>query len=65
MSMILFMISIALILSTLFVVCYLWALSHGQFDDLETPALRMLKEEKQKKQKYDSDHISEIKTHLD
>lgn len=53
MNTILFMVSIALILSTLFVVCYLWALSQGQFDDLETPALRMLKEEKQKKKKYD------------
>lgn len=40
---ILFMVSIALILSLGFVASYLWALSHGQFDDLETPAHRMLK----------------------
>ena len=37
------MVSIALILSFSFVICYLWALSDGQFDDLETPAHRMLK----------------------
>lgn len=43
MSTIIFMVSIALILSFSFVVCYLWALSDGQFDDLETPAHRMLK----------------------
>lgn len=45
MTTILFMVSIALILSFVFVCCYLWALSNGQFDDSETPALRMLKEE--------------------
>ena len=43
MSTIIFMVSIALILSFSFVICYLWALSDGQFDDLETPAHRMLK----------------------
>lgn len=43
MSTIVFMVSIALILSFSFVICYLWALSDGQFDDLETPAHRMLK----------------------
>lgn len=45
MSTILFMVSLALVLSVGFVICYLWALSKGQFDDLETPALRMLKED--------------------
>ncbi len=44
MTTILFMVSVALILSFIFVCCYLWALSNGQFDDPETPAIRMLKE---------------------
>lgn len=45
MMTILFMVSVALILSVGFVVCYLWAISNGQFDDLTTPALRMLKDD--------------------
>lgn len=44
-STILFMVSLALLLSVGFVGSYLWALSRGQFDDLETPAHRMLKED--------------------
>ncbi len=45
MSTILFMVAISLILSVTFVFCYLWALSSGQFNDLETPALRILKDD--------------------
>ena len=45
MNTILFMVSLALLLSIGFVASYLWALSRGQFDDLETPAHRMLKED--------------------
>lgn len=45
MSTILFMVAIALILSVVFVFCYLWALSSGQFNDLETPAHRILKDD--------------------
>lgn len=47
MTTILFMVSVALILSITFVVCYLWSISSGQFDDLTTPALRMLKDDVQ------------------
>ena len=43
MSTIMFMVSIALLLSLGFVLAYLWALSQGQFDDLETPVHRILK----------------------
>lgn len=50
MSTILFMVSIALVLSVCFVLSYLWALSSGQFEDLETPALRMLKNDYNSKQ---------------
>ncbi len=49
MSTILFMVSVALMLSASFVACYLWAASRGQFDDLETPAYRILKEDYLKK----------------
>jgi len=45
MMTILFMVSMALILSGSFVACYLWSISNGQYDDLSTPALRMLKED--------------------
>lgn len=45
MTTILFMVAVALILSVTFVFCYLWALSSGQFNDLDTPAHRMLKDE--------------------
>jgi cbb3-type cytochrome oxidase maturation protein len=45
MMTILFMVSVALILSGSFVACYLWSISNGQFDDLTTPALRILKED--------------------
>lgn len=39
------MISIALLLSLGFVISYLWASTKGQFDDLETPAHRILKDD--------------------
>jgi cbb3-type cytochrome oxidase maturation protein len=45
MMLILFMVSVALVLSLVFVVCYLWAVNAGQFNDLETPALRILKDD--------------------
>lgn len=45
MSTILFMVAVALILSVTFVVSYLWALSSGQFNDLDTLALRILKDD--------------------
>ena len=39
------MIGISLIFIFGFVVAYFWATDNGQFDDLETPAHRMLVEE--------------------
>ncbi len=45
MSLMIFMVSMTLLLSIGFVVSYLWALSKGQFDDLETPAHRILKDD--------------------
>lgn len=43
MNLILFMVSVAALLSLLFVVAYMWSVSTGQMDDLETPAHRILK----------------------
>jgi cbb3-type cytochrome oxidase maturation protein len=45
MMTIIFMVSMTLLLSASFVGSYFWAASTGQYDDLETPALRILKDE--------------------
>lgn len=49
MNTIIFMVVVALLLSFGFVLCYVWASANGQFEDLETPALRMLKNDEMKK----------------
>ncbi len=51
MNIIALMAVLALLLSASFVFAYIWAASRGQFDDLETPALRMLKNDSIKIQK--------------
>lgn len=43
MNVIYFMIPVALLMAAGFIAACIWALSSGQFDDLETPAMRMLK----------------------
>ncbi len=45
MNVIILTIPMALIFAGGFVYAFLWATSKGQFDDLETPALRILKED--------------------
>ncbi len=45
MNIIFLMAILALLLSGFFVVAYIWAINNGQFDDLETPALRILKDD--------------------
>lgn len=49
MNIIMLMIPMALILGVGFVSAFLWATSKGQFDDLETPAHRILSEENERK----------------
>lgn len=39
------MVAMALCLAVGFVLSYIWALNEGQFDDLTTPALRILKDD--------------------
>lgn len=45
MNIVLYMVPIALILGLGFVCLFVWTATHGQYDDLETPALRILIEE--------------------
>lgn len=39
---------LALLVSTLAVIAFVWSVKHGQLDDLSTPALRMLEEDASK-----------------
>ena len=45
MSILYLMIPMSLLLGAGFVTAFLWATQKGQFDDLETPAQRMLNED--------------------
>lgn len=47
MNVIWLMIAFTLILVTTFVAGYIWAVRHGQFDDLVTPAHRILLEDQE------------------
>lgn len=42
MSVIYIVLPMALVFAGFFVVAFIWAVRHGQLDDLETPAARML-----------------------
>lgn len=46
-----FMIPIAILLVIFFVIVFIWATRNGQFEDLDTPAKRMLFEDKDIKTK--------------
>lgn len=50
MNIVTLMIPMALLLGVGFVLAFLWATSQGQFDDLETPAHRILNDENERKQ---------------
>lgn len=49
MNILMMMIPIALLLAGCFVAAFFWATSDGQFDDLETPSHRILKEDNERK----------------
>jgi cbb3-type cytochrome oxidase maturation protein len=51
MEVITILIPIAIVLALLFIVGFIWMTMTGQYDDLETPAMRMLLEEKKIPQK--------------
>ncbi len=44
MSILVLMIPVTIVFSLVFIVGFLWAVRSGQFDDLETPAHRLLME---------------------
>ncbi len=50
MSIILMMIPMSIALGVGFVACFIWATKSGQFDDVETPALRMLQDDQPTKE---------------
>ena len=45
MNIIFVLLPISVLLALVFLVAYFWSLKWGQFDDLDTPALRMLFDE--------------------
>lgn len=49
MNILLLMIPMALLLGISFVTAFMWATSQGQFDDLETPAHRILNDDNERK----------------
>lgn len=49
MNVLILMIPMALILGFGFVMAFIWATGKGQFDDLETPAHRILNDEQERK----------------
>ncbi|PJB54481.1 MAG: cbb3-type cytochrome oxidase assembly protein CcoS [Bdellovibrio sp. CG_4_9_14_3_um_filter_39_7] len=59
MSAMLILVPFALILGLLFVGVFFWAVKNGQFDDLDTPAQRMLFED----QKYIKNNDNKEENH--
>ena len=49
MNIIYFMVPVALLLGGLFVGGFIWMVRSGQYDDLETPAIRILNNDEEKK----------------
>lgn len=45
MSVILLLILVSLALATAFLLCFIWAVNSGQYDDTLTPSLRVLTED--------------------
>jgi len=51
MSVIVLLICATLLVATGFLIAFLWAVNSGQFDDRQTPSIRMLFEDKNKPSK--------------
>jgi cbb3-type cytochrome oxidase maturation protein len=49
MEVLVILIPLALLLGLFFIAAFIWVTNQGQYDDLETPRLRMLLDEKPKK----------------
>ena len=61
MEIITVLIPIALLLAFFFIIGFMWMTVKGQYDDLETPALRMLLEEKKQNININIDSNKEMK----
>lgn len=46
MEIITILLPLAILLALIFIVGFIWMTIHGQYDDLETPAMRMLIDDK-------------------
>lgn len=51
MNVLIFLIPLALLLGVAFTVIFIWAVKNGQYDDLDTPATRILFDDINKKEK--------------
>ena len=49
MNIIILLIGISLIIGIIFLVIFLWSVKSGQYDDTTTPSIRMLFDDKKKK----------------
>lgn len=56
MSIVFLMVPMALLLGFGFFAAFYWAVSRGQFDDLETPALRILEDPPQERKQHGKKH---------
>jgi cbb3-type cytochrome oxidase maturation protein len=60
MEVITILIPLAIILALTFIVGFIWMTIHGQYDDLETPAMRMLIDDTKLNPKLNNDNNKEI-----
>jgi cbb3-type cytochrome oxidase maturation protein len=51
MSVLFILISVSILVASAFLILFIWAVKSGQFDDTETPSMRMLFDNKQKDEK--------------
>lgn len=57
MNIVVFMIPTALFLSACFLFAFIWAVSQGQYDDVETPSYRILIDDNQRERNHDEPTI--------
>ncbi len=51
MSIVYVLLPLALVLAIAAVIAFIWAVRHGQFDDLDTPSVRMLHDDEDEQPK--------------
>lgn len=51
MTIIILLICISLTVAVVFLIAFIWSMKSGQFDDVDGPSIRMLKEERKEKTK--------------